>query len=659
VATELLGDEEPREMRRRDVSVGIGSKRARPSAGAIATFSPLISLVCWASSFSTLSAVEPDVVRIRVSVKQVLSSTGALPRGRWRDPAEIAATIDKSNAALAASGSHWELDLVEVVTTSAAPDLYVLDVSLEELERRAKASRTAFRWRSDAINIYLVDEITYAGGVCSFPTFGSHRETIAINGAGILGGSEGWLHEIGHWFNLIHTHEGDLVEDTVDDTSLPNPFDCQRHDSNFVATARGRGDSEIDIARLVRNVMSYHCDPRSLTPQQLVRMQRALVDYRRHVLIPPEIDPPTARLALRDPDSFEVSDSIALAGDAARLILDASASRDGAGGRHFLCDWELVSGTPGGALLDATVTGWEPVTSSIGYSDDDDWTELADMEGAYLTIYLVTDFELARPEDIAELELDVTIDDGFAASLSGVEIARSNLSPTATRTTPALTSRSQREILDVSAFRGALRPGKNRLAVEVHNQSITSSDLSFHAALTGFTAQGSRRALVLPRATWFLRKGNRGDPPDNWTLPEFDPSSATIGVEFTEPGEYTFSVSVDQGRSELDPTRPASVRLATAELTVQVVSDGRFVRGDCNRDAGLDLSDPIRVLLHLFGAGPPLTCPEACDANDDARIDLSDAVGLLSFLFRDGPPPAPPYPTAGLDIDEDSLDCTR
>ncbi len=73
-------------------------------------------------------------------------------------------------------------------------------------------------------------------------------------------------------------------------------------------------------------------------------------------------------------------------------------------------------------------------------------------------------------------------------------------------------------------------------------------------------------------------------------------------------------------------------------------SENRFVRGNCNADAVVDISDAIFALGYLFLGKEDPDCIEACKTNPDDRLDLSDAVFLLSFLFTGGPSPPPPYP---------------
>jgi len=72
--------------------------------------------------------------------------------------------------------------------------------------------------------------------------------------------------------------------------------------------------------------------------------------------------------------------------------------------------------------------------------------------------------------------------------------------------------------------------------------------------------------------------------------------------------------------------------------------------GDCNRDAGLDISDGVCLLGHLFRGDPPnLPCADAglddsgnftlLDSNGDDSVDLSDGIYIFTYLFSGGPPP--------------------
>jgi hypothetical protein len=597
---------------------------------------------------SSLLAFEPDEVRIRVSVKRVLGPQGELPGGKYGSEDEIERVIGKCNAALAASGAAWTLVLTEIADAPGAAAFHSMSAGeLADLEAQAKANPAAFAWRSNAVNIYVVDELTDAGGVCSFPTIGPHREAIAINSRSILGGSEGWLHEIGHYFNLIHTHEGDGVADTIPDPALPDPFDCGAHDQRFLASAAQLGAGERDTFNGLHNIMGYHCDPLVLTPLQIVRMRRALLDYRGHVLEPaPPDQPPVATIDL----PREAGDGkLPLVHGSALLEVGGWRSHDGDGGSDLTCRWAVVGGLAGGARFESPAQGWLRGCSGFGYGDDDDLTELADMQGGYLTVYLTRRFEVPELSQIAALELDIAYDDGFAAYLNGVEVARRNLTESAGVDTPATQAGDQREVIDLTAFKDRLRQGSNRLSIEVHNARLDSSDFSAHPVLYARTTAGEEQALIPSRAVWYYARGSAGEPPVDWKEVDFDAGARGARLRFTLPGTYTVRLTVDDGQP------PGHTAVAEASVTVEA---GLFLRGDCNGDLAVDIADPVRGLNFLFLGVAAAPCLDACDANDDGAVNITDPIGVLGYLFLGGPEPAAPFPAVGPDGTEDGLGCS-
>lgn len=82
-----------------------------------------------------------------------------------------------------------------------------------------------------------------------------------------------------------------------------------------------------------------------------------------------------------------------------------------------------------------------------------------------------------------------------------------------------------------------------------------------------------------------------------------------------------------------------------------------FVRGDADGTSGVNLSDAVFILNHLFRGGTQPQCMDAADADDDGAVRLTDAVYILEHLFRSGPNPPPPYPEPGTDPTPDGLGC--
>ncbi len=82
-----------------------------------------------------------------------------------------------------------------------------------------------------------------------------------------------------------------------------------------------------------------------------------------------------------------------------------------------------------------------------------------------------------------------------------------------------------------------------------------------------------------------------------------------------------------------------------------------FIRGDCNADASVQISDPVTLLDFLFSPGFTLVCDAACDANADGDVDIADAIYMLGYLFVPGSPVIPaPFPECGTDLPSSSCD---
>ena len=100
----------------------------------------------------------------------------------------------------------------------------------------------------------------------------------------------------------------------------------------------------------------------------------------------------------------------------------------------------------------------------------------------------------------------------------------------------------------------------------------------------------------------------------------------------TDPVSSTALLPPHASRRDCPPHRILTVKLGP-----------RFHRGDANGDGRLNISDPVAILVHLFG-GSPLGCTEAGNADDDIVVNITDAVHLLNHLFGGGPPPPFPGP---------------
>ena len=135
--------------------------------------------------------------------------------------------------------------------------------------------------------------------------------------------------------------------------------------------------------------------------------------------------------------------------------------------------------------------GWKAGRTQAGYGDGDEATTLTwgnDATRKPLTVYARRTFTAGAVDDVQSLRLRLLVDDGAAVYLNGTELTRFNL-PTGTLTATTRASRalsgadeSQWRVYSVPAT--ALRTGENVLAAEVHQDTGSSSDLSFDLELS-------------------------------------------------------------------------------------------------------------------------------------------------------------------------------
>ena len=178
---------------------------------------------------------------------------------------------------------------------------------------------------------------------------------------------------------------------------------------------------------------------------------------------------------------------------------------------HTLIDWKAVwryrlftSEPPlDWNTLDFSAEDWNSGATGIGYGDGDDETRIPKT----LTCYLRRQFILEQnPHPIVAL-LDVDYDDGFVAYLNGIEIARANIGtegdrpafdqPAFSSVEPRMVSGLPPERFLIENFGEITRQGRNLLCIQVHNRSLSSSDMTLIPFLTlGYDREPGFPSLV-------------------------------------------------------------------------------------------------------------------------------------------------------------------
>ena len=126
---------------------------------------------------------------------------------------------------------------------------------------------------------------------------------------------------------------------------------------------------------------------------------------------------------------------------------------------------------------------WAQGPGGFGYSDNDDNTIIPQCASVFLRMK----FNVPDTALIAKALLSMDYDDAFVAYLNDVEIARAGITgihPTFDQTgidhEAKMYAGGEPEsfIIDKKMLKTCLLPGENLLTIQVHNSSITSSDLT-------------------------------------------------------------------------------------------------------------------------------------------------------------------------------------
>ncbi|MNU70165.1 hypothetical protein D3C71_595670 [compost metagenome] len=133
--------------------------------------------------------------------------------------------------------------------------------------------------------------------------------------------------------------------------------------------------------------------------------------------------------------------------------------------------------------------GWASGASQLGYGDGDEATVIGygpNILSRYTTTYFRKTITIANPTAYASFMGNVKRDDGVAIYINGTEVYRNNLTSGASYTTYASLAGDDGDTpLNFSIPASVFVAGNNVIAVEMHQASGASSDLSFDLELKG------------------------------------------------------------------------------------------------------------------------------------------------------------------------------
>ena len=273
-------------------------------------------------------------------------------------------------------------------------------------------------------------------------------------------------------------------------------------------------------------------------------------------------------------------------------------------------------------FLDAS---WNEGASGFGYGDDDDATEVP----VVMSVFVRRAFSVDDAANIESALLHIDYDDAFVAYLNGVEIARANIGAPGIR--PAFDASALAPIepliatgqapvhFEIENLSELLIEGENVLAIEVHNASLSSSDLT-----------------LIP----FLTLGYRSAPnPDGEVAPALLPLPGQenhTNFLLTKDGEYLALVAPNgTPTSTFDPAFPRQT---------EDISFG-FRDGTAGYLASPSPGSPNSTLLSGFVSEPTFSVDHGFF---DAPFNVTLASSTTSAMIRYTLDGSAPTPSSGL-----------
>jgi hypothetical protein len=182
-------------------------------------------------------------------------------------------------------------------------------------------------------------------------------------------------------------------------------------------------------------------------------------------------------------------------------------------------------------------SSWSIGRAELGYGDNDEATTVGfggDAGAKFATTYFRNEFYISEAM-LADLSMEIRRDDAAAIYLNGVEIYRDTNLPAAAPFNAYATSgtTSETDFILISSPASLLVAGRNVVAVEVHQASATSSDLSFDFAVN---IDIPATTLVENNSNWsYLDNGS--DQGTAWRSGIFDDTTWANGPAILGYGE--------------------------------------------------------------------------------------------------------------------------
>jgi len=188
---------------------------------------------------------------------------------------------------------------------------------------------------------------------------------------------------------------------------------------------------------------------------------------------------------------------------------------------------------------------WSVGNSELGYGDGDEATVVSygpNSSNKYITTYFRKTINIPDPSIYTNFTFTVLHDDGSVVYVNGVEVGRSNMPGGTPSYTTLASSAVEDPTYTFNVANTAFVPGNNVIAIEVHQSSASSTDISLNVELRG----NDPFSATLVRGP-YLQMGSQTGITIRWRTSSAQDSRVELGTSFgTYPIVVTDPASVTE-----------------------------------------------------------------------------------------------------------------
>ena len=192
----------------------------------------------------------------------------------------------------------------------------------------------------------------------------------------------------------------------------------------------------------------------------------------------------------------------------------------------------------------------DPVSTEISYGDDS--------QNKHVTYYFIKDIEVDIENLPEQINFNIRRDDGIIVYVNGEEVIRDNMPEGdidfETFSSTTIDGGDETTYYSFSLPKSIFEDGTNRIAVELHNRGLSSSDISFDMSINYQIMEEPGDVIISD--SFPLKKGSGwayndlgpGNLATNWKDADFDNSSWSAGyapLGYGDPMETTISYGDD------------------------------------------------------------------------------------------------------------------